>query len=128
MRLSFNLLAAMIGSCIAVPISDAVAERAACPDYALVIARGTGEVQGPSLGFKGVFTNGMTNQTFNAVPNGVEYDVVYPATAGILTSEKEGAADVVRYVTEQRVACPKQEYVLMGCKYRVSIGCSSLLT
>lgn len=40
----------------------------------IISTRGTGEAQGPSEGFIS-----MIQQTLAAVPNGIEYDTVYPA-------------------------------------------------
>lgn len=98
---------------------------ASCPDYALVTARGTGEPQGPSLGFSGLGIGGMAPQTLAAVPNGVEYDVVYPASAAP-NSEAIGGADAVRYINASRAACPNQKFALLGYSQAATIMLEAL--
>lgn len=96
---------------VAASISGAVAApTASCNSYALISARGTGEPQGPSTGFKG-----MIAHTLASVPGGVEYDVVYPA-AGDPTQQTTyiGSRDILRYISEGMAACPDQKYALLG--------------
>lgn len=84
-----------------------------CPDYALITARGTGELPGPSAGFSGIFTEGMAKQALSALPNGVEYDVLYPADA-TPWSPFIGSADATRYIERALASCPQQKFALMG--------------
>ena len=101
---SLRLAVLFISGIAAAPLADE------CHDYVLLSARGTGEPQGPSFGFKG-----MIKETLASVPGGVEYDVVYPA-APDLTQQTTfiGSRDIERYVNEGLQACPGQKYALMG--------------
>lgn len=78
-----------------------------CHDYVLISIRGTYELQGPSIGFKG-----MINSTLLAIPGGIEYDAVYPAAAN--QTSYLGAEDVVAYIDSGLVSCPKQRYAILG--------------
>lgn len=101
---SLSLAALFIGSAAAAPLADG------CHDYVLLSARGTGEPQGPSFGFRG-----MIKDTLAAVPGGTEYDVVYPAASDITQKTTFiGAKDIERYVNDGSAACPDQKYALMG--------------
>lgn len=60
---------------------------AACSSYTIIEARGTGEPQGPSMGFRT-----MNQQILSRVSGGKEYDVVYPA--GIDQQSSQGTTDV----------------------------------
>lgn len=92
-------------SAIATPVPSA-----ACHDYVILSSRGTGELQGPSVGFLG-----MIKTTLATVPNGVEYDVVYPAAADVTQqSTFIGSRDIERYVNDGLKACPQQKYALLG--------------
>lgn len=88
----------------------AAAPTASCNNYVLISARGTGEPQGPSSGFRG-----MIAHTLATVPGGIEYDVVYPA-AGDITQKSTyiGSDDILRYISEGMAACPDQKYALLG--------------
>lgn len=105
MQFKSTLLAGLASTVAASPLA-----ARDCHDYVLISGRGTGEPQGPSFGFKG-----MISQTLNAVPNGVEYDVVYPAIFD-LTQETTfiGAKDIEEHVNQGYAACPEQKYALMG--------------
>lgn len=99
-----SLAALAIVGTAAVPLADG------CHNYVLLSARGTGEPQGPSFGFKG-----MIKDTLAAVPGGVEYDVVYPAASDATQQTTFiGARDIERYVNEGLKSCPQQKYALMG--------------
>lgn len=91
-----------------------VMQRAACLDHTLLVARGTGEPQGPSLGFSGLGIPGMVEQTIAQVPGGTEYDVVYPAATTLVVSQEIGKDDVIRYIAEARASCPDQKFALLG--------------
>lgn len=105
MRLLY-LLTAAFAVAIAAPALD---QAASCHDYVLVVARGTGEHQGPSASF-----SGMAAWTLGNVSHGAEYDVVYPASDDLDTSPGIGADDALAYIKNGSVACPKQKYALLG--------------
>ena len=97
-------LASLLGSAIAAPLTDG------CHDYVLISARGTGEAQGPSQGFVG-----MISETLAALPNGVEYDAVYPAASDLTQiTTYFGANDIKNYINNGYKSCPNQKYAVMG--------------
>lgn len=93
----------------------ATANAQTCHDYVLISTRGTTEPQGPSIGFKG-----MINTTLATIPNGIEYDTVYPASTN-LTGAFVGKADVVRYINAGLASCPQQKYALLGYSQGASV-------
>lgn len=98
--------ATILGSMV-VALTAAVSAQA-CHDYVLVSTRGTYEKQGPSIGF-----TGMINTTLATLPNGIEYDTVYPASTN-LTGAFVGVTDVIRYINTGLASCPQQKYALLG--------------
>ncbi|KAJ4355721.1 uncharacterized protein N0V89_003741 [Didymosphaeria variabile] len=54
----------------------------------------------------------MINQTFAAIPGGIEYDAVYPAAAN--QTAYFGADDVTRYMNNGLQNCPQQQYAILG--------------
>ncbi|KAK4623980.1 Carboxylesterase Culp1 [Fulvia fulva] len=83
---------------------------AACNDYTLINARGTGELQGESIGFRT-----MIDQVLAAVPNGSIYNVVYPAAPDITQQTTSiGSSDIARFIQTGLSSCPQQRYVLLG--------------
>nr|POE74828.1 hypothetical protein CFP56_37359 [Quercus suber] len=95
-------LIGLAASCTAVAAQDST-----CHDYVIISIRGTYELQGPSIGFPG-----MINATLNAIPNGIEYDAVYPAAPN--QTAYLGSDDVVRYITNGLESCPDQQYAILG--------------
>jgi len=63
----------------------------------------------------------MANQTLASVPNGIEYDVVYPASGTDPESMYKGGNDIVRYVRESHAACPNQKFALLGYSQGASV-------
>ncbi|KAG0150701.1 hypothetical protein CROQUDRAFT_651933 [Cronartium quercuum f. sp. fusiforme G11] len=80
-----------------------------CKKYKIISARGTGENQARPTGYAG-FISGV----LSAVPDGGNYEVRYAADVNYATGPGVGAADAIRYITEQHSSCPKQMYVLIG--------------
>lgn len=93
---------------VAAPANVAQA-GAGCSDVELVFARGTGELQGPSI---------LQHGTLSALKGGLpgksvsNYSVVYPA--GFNQNAKPGQVDMVRRVTETAAKCPNTKFVLGG--------------
>jgi hypothetical protein len=54
----------------------------------------------------------MINQTFTAIPGGIEYDAVYPAAQD--QTAYLGADDVTRYINDGVQDCPQQQYAILG--------------
>ncbi|KAL2838443.1 cutinase [Aspergillus pseudoustus] len=84
--------------------------RATCYDYVLIDARGTFELQGPSLGF-----GGMIKQTKAALPNGNVHDVIYPAAPDLTQlTTLVGRNDILSKLRTRSQHCPNQTYALLG--------------
>ncbi|OAF99265.1 alpha/beta-hydrolase [Paraphaeosphaeria sporulosa] len=83
------------------------AAQATCHDYVIISIRGTYEPQGRSIAF-----TTMINQTFAAIPGGIEYDAVYPAAAD--QTAYLGADDVTRFLDNGLQECPRQQYAILG--------------
>ncbi len=96
--------------CCLATLAAAAPLTGSCNDYALLDVRGAFEPQGPSAGF-----NIMVASTLSALPGGVEYDVVYPASPDISqNSTFIGSEDVQNYINNGYAACPDQKYALLG--------------
>ncbi|KAK0555820.1 hypothetical protein OC845_000077 [Tilletia horrida] len=80
---------------------------APCKDYLLISARGTGELQGPSVGFLSAI-----RQTLNAVPNGQEVDVQYPAA--FTEWFHPGTEWTNQFLTQRQGQCPHEKHALLG--------------
>jgi hypothetical protein len=78
-----------------------------CHNYVLISVRGTYEPQGRSIAF-----TTMVNQTFAAIPGGIEYNAVYPAAAN--QTAYLGADDVTQYINDGLQGCPRQQYAVLG--------------
>ncbi|KAL5444752.1 hypothetical protein PMIN07_003307 [Paraphaeosphaeria minitans] len=88
-------------------ISAISAAQSTCHDYVIISIRGTYEPQGRSISF-----TTMINQTFAALPGGIEYDTVYPAAAN--QTAYLGANDVTRFLNNGLQECPRQRYAILG--------------
>ena len=83
---------------------------AACPSYLLLNARGTGEPQGESIGFRT-----MIPQILAAKPGGAIHNVVYPAGPDLTQQTTSiGSDDIARVIQSGLSTCPQQTYVLLG--------------
>lgn len=85
----------------------AATTRSSCNDYVLISTRGTGEDQGPSIGFKT-----MISDTLDQLPNGMEYDTVYPA--GDDQNTTLAVQDMIKTIDNGLESCPDQVYALLG--------------
>lgn len=81
--------------------------RATCHNYVIISIRGTYEAQGRSIAF-----TTMINQTFAAIPDGIEYDALYPAAEN--QTAYLGADDVTRFMDTGLKECPRQKYIILG--------------
>ncbi|CAD6912313.1 unnamed protein product [Tilletia controversa] len=82
---------------------------AGCHDYVIVESRGTTELQGPSIAFKG-----MIRETLNSLPGGISVVTQYPATPNFFGSASVGAKWVRNYLQQGIASCPHQKYALIG--------------
>lgn len=96
-----------IAAALAASLAMAIAQTTTCQSYVIISIRGTYELQGRSIAFAS-----MINDTFAAVPGGIEYDAVYPAAAN--QTAYLGADDVTRYITTGLESCPDQSYAILG--------------
>lgn len=96
--------------CVLLAAWQASAASATCKDYLLIDSRGTGELQGESIGFRG-----MISQVMTALPNGGRHDTLYPA-APDLTQQTTfiGSTDIERLIQNGLKNCPEQKYALLG--------------
>lgn len=81
-----------------------------CADLEVLIARGTGE-GGPYGAIVGDPLMKRLNKELGSKVQG--YAVQYPASSNI-TGMRTGAADVIKRLTSQITACPKQRFALVG--------------
>lgn len=81
--------------------------RQSCNNYVIISTRGTGELQGPSAGFRG-----MIRDTLAQVPGGVEHDTIYPAAFN--QQSQQGTADIINTVRSGLKSCPDQKFILLG--------------
>jgi hypothetical protein len=68
--------------------------QSACSSYTIIDTRGTGELQGPSSGFRT-----MNSNIQQQVPGGKVYNTVYPADFSQISTV--GTSDIVRYQPER---------------------------
>jgi hypothetical protein len=90
----------------AAPVEEVV-KRAACPSYTIINTRGTGEIQGPSAGFRT-----MNSRIQAAVPGGKIYNTVYPA--GFSQNSAAGTADIVNKIQTTLRTNPDECFILEG--------------
>lgn len=98
---------------LALPLFSAatpVHTRADCHDYVLINTRGTGEPQAPSIGFRK-----MIEEILSEVPGGTSYDTRYLAApdATQLTT-LIGSNDIIELIEGGIQNCPNQKYALLG--------------
>lgn len=88
----------------------AASASATCHDYVLIDSRGTGELQGESIGFRS-----MIAQVMDALPNGARHDTVYPAGPDLTQiTTFIGSTDIETLIQHGLTDCPSQKYALLG--------------
>ncbi|KAJ1030232.1 hypothetical protein NDA16_001143 [Ustilago loliicola] len=110
-----TLLLAAAGAVQAFPLE----KRAGCSSYTVIDTRGTGELQGPSAGFRT-----MNQKIFSTVSGGVEYDTVYPA--GIDQNSAQGTANIVAKVKNTLASNPNACFILEGYSQGAAATCNAL--
>ncbi|KAF5971644.1 putative cutinase 1 [Fusarium bulbicola] len=78
-----------------------------CTSYTIINTRGTGEIQGPSAGFRT-----MNSQITSQVPGGKIYNTVYPA--GYDQNSAQGTQDIIREVNSVLASNPSECFILEG--------------
>lgn len=100
------LLSVLAATAYAAPVEDHV-KRAGCSSYTIINTRGTGEVQGESVGFRT-----MNKNIQSQVPGGKIYSTVY--LAGYDQNSALATTDIVRQVTSGLQSNPSQCFILEG--------------
>lgn len=100
------LLPILTATAYAAPVEN-LDKRAACSSYTIINTRGTGEVQGPSAGFRT-----MNQAIMSKVPGGEIYNTVYPA--GFDQNSAAGTADIIRKVQGGLQSDPNHCFILEG--------------
>lgn len=101
-----SFLPILAAAAYAAPVEDLL-KRAGCSSYTIINTRGTGEVQGPSAGFRT-----MNTAIQSQVPGGTVYNTVYPA--GYSQDSSAGTADIVKQVQSGLQKNPNQCFILEG--------------
>jgi hypothetical protein len=92
----------------AAPVDDVKrAASSSCPSYTIISTRGTGEIQGPSAGFRT-----MNQRVQQAVSGGKVYNTVY--AAGADQNSALGTADIVNKITSTLRTSPNECFILEG--------------
>lgn len=84
-----------------------IARQNACSSYTIIDTRGTGELQGPSAGFRT-----MNSNIQNQLPGGKVYNTVYPADFSQISTQ--GTNDIVRKVESTLASNPDECFILEG--------------
>jgi hypothetical protein len=100
----FVTFLALAGCATAAPSQRATAK---CTSYTIINTRGTGEIQGPSAGFRT-----MNSQITSQVPGGKIYNTVYPA--GYDQNSAQGTQDIIREVNSVLSSNPSECFILEG--------------
>ncbi|GAB1732956.1 hypothetical protein NU195Hw_g210t1 [Hortaea werneckii] len=87
-----------------------VVAGATCYDHLIIDTRGTGELQGTSIGFAAII-----DQVKESVPNVGVHDTIYPAAPDVTQlTTLVGAYDIEQTIQQGLEDCPKQLYSLLG--------------
>ncbi|SPJ83937.1 uncharacterized protein FTOL_10453 [Fusarium torulosum] len=105
MRFQVIPFLALAGCAAAAP--QAQTSAAGCSSYTIINTRGTGEVQGPSSGFRT-----MNSRIMSKVPGGKVYNTVY--AAGFDQNSALGTQDIVRKVKSVVASNPSECVILEG--------------
>lgn len=101
------LISIMAVACSATPVPADQTSAATCSSYTIINTRGTGEIQGPSAGFRT-----MNSRITSQVPGGKIYNTVY--AAGWDQNSALGTRDIVREVNGVLASNPNECFILEG--------------
>jgi hypothetical protein len=91
----------------AVPAVSLTSRAGACSSYTIIDTRGTGEMQGPSVGFRSM------NQKIQAQAQGGKvHDTVYPADFS--QNSAQGTKDIVNTITQTLQKNKNECFILQG--------------
>ncbi|KIS69155.1 uncharacterized protein UMAG_02506 [Mycosarcoma maydis] len=113
--LLFTLLLAITAVAQALPL----AKRAGCSSYVLIDTRGTGEFQGPSLGFRI-----MNAKILSSVTGGSEYDTIYSADFSQISTI--GTRNIVAKINTKLAQDPRTCFILEGYSQGAAATCNAL--
>ena len=102
-----HLIPVLAATAIAAPIEDNAKRTGGCSSYTIIDTRGTGELQGPSAGFRS-----MNSKIQSQVAGGKIYNTVYMADASQVSTM--ATTDIVRQVNNGIQSNPNQCFVLEG--------------
>jgi hypothetical protein len=102
-----NLAVALVATASTVQAAPIEKRQSGCSSYIIIDTRGTGEMQGPSAGFRT-----MNKNIQSKMPGGSVYNTVY--SAGITQVSTKGTEDIVRKVTTTLASAPGTCFVLEG--------------
>jgi hypothetical protein len=103
----FQTVALTLAAAASAVEAGVLPRAAACSSYTIIDTRGTGELQGPSSGFRTMNSNIMRQ-----VPGGKEYDTVYAADFSQVSTL--GTNDIVRKVKSTLATNPNECFLLEG--------------
>ena len=104
----------------AATLASAQNSSTTCNDYVLIDIRGTGEAQGPSVGF-----TQMVNMTLAGVSGGITYYPIYPAFFN--QTFLIGSQHTVEYINNGTQNCPDQKYAILGYSQGASVTMGALM-
>jgi hypothetical protein len=108
--ITISLLSLLAMSSTAAPVEDMLDKRAAsslCPSYTIINTRGTGELQGPSAGFRT-----MNAQITSQLSGGKIYNTVYPADFTQISTV--ATQDIINKITTTLRSSPNECFLLQG--------------
>jgi hypothetical protein len=98
----------LLAGTFAAPVEEVKrAASASCPSYTIINTRGTGEIQGPSAGFRT-----MNSRVTSALSGGKIYNTVY--AADFSQNSALGTQDIVNKITSTLRTNPKECFILEG--------------
>jgi hypothetical protein len=113
---------ALFALCASSASSTPLATVPACQDYVLINSRGTGELQGTSIGFRR-----MIKTTEDTLPGGTHYDTIYPAAPDLTQlTTLIGARDIIQYINDGLTNCPDQKYTLLGYSQGATVNLEAI--
>jgi hypothetical protein len=103
----FQTFALTLATAAAAVQAGVLPRQSACSSYTIINTRGTGEIQGPSSGFRTMNTN-IQRQ----VPGGKVYNTIYAADFSQVSTV--GTNDIVRKIESTLATNPNECFILEG--------------
>jgi hypothetical protein len=102
-----NFAVALVATASTAQAAPIEKRASGCSSYIIIDTRGTGEMQGPSAGFRT-----MNKNIQSKMPGGSVYNTVY--SAGITQVSTKGTEDIVKKITTTLASAPDTCFVLEG--------------